>query len=222
MPPFSTGTQLAGAITDLINTALLVPLILVLGKCLPRDRATSRLWLRMMIFVCVSCALGSLAHLFRWSFTGALLIWSFLFPSILASCNDFLRLGLYSFSGCRHPSKQLDRILNIALLTGWALLMILFLLRRQKPIRVMMVYAIATVIPGFFFHSRLALRSHRGAQLILMALLPLLFGAALMMLQTGYFVLILPFDHNSIMHLCITFSLVIFFFSARIWETEPG
>ncbi len=35
MPPFSTGTQLAGAITDLINTALLVPLILFWGNVFP-------------------------------------------------------------------------------------------------------------------------------------------------------------------------------------------
>ncbi len=221
MPLLNTGTQLAGAITDLINTVLLLPLVLSLKKHLSRIHTPSRLWLRLMALVCVSCALGALVHMFQWGVMGRILIWLVLYPIIMAACNDFLRLGLYSSSDGLHPSRKLNQGLNIALLITWALLMVLFFIRRDEPIRVFMVYTILTVVPGFFFHSRLALRGHKGARLLLLAFLPLLFGAVLMMLQTGYFFFILPFDHNSIMHLFITFAIVIFYLAARSWEKEP-
>lgn len=221
MPPFNTGTQLTGAVTDLFNTVLLIPLTLILRKQLPNELASSRMWLRMMLLICIGNVLGALVHLFRWSFTGVILLWAILYPILMAACNCFLRLSMHSFSNGLQPSKCFDRGLNIAMLLVWILLVALFLVRRKEPIRVFMVYAIMTVVPGFFFHCQLALRGHRGAALLLAAFLPLIFGAVLMMLQTGHFVLILPFDHNSIMHLCITFGLVIFFLSARVWEKEP-
>lgn len=221
MPLLNTGTQLTGAVTDIVNTALLLPLLFSLYKTLSRESLACRLWLRLMALVCVSCALGALVHLFQWDFTGRILIWFVLYPIIMAACNDFLRLGLYSSSNGLHPSKKLNRGLNIALVITWALLIILFFIRRDEPIRVFMVYTILTVVPGFFFHSRLALRGHKGARLLLSAFLPLLFGAVLMLLQTGHFFFILPFDHNSIMHLFITFAIVIFYLAARTWKKEP-
>lgn len=221
MPLLNTGTQLTGAVTDLVNTLLLLPLVFSLKKHLAREHVSSRLWRRLMTLVCISCALGSLVHLFRWDFTGRILIWFVLYPIIMAACNDFLRLALHSSSAGFHPRKNLNQGLNIALVATWALLMVLFFIRRDEPIRVFMVYTIVTVAPGFVFHIKLAIRGHKGARLLLTAFLPLLFGAALMMLQVGYFVFILPFDHNSIMHLFITFAIVIFYLSARTWDKEP-
>ena len=221
MPALQTGTQLTGAVTDLINAFLLLPLVFRLKKHLSREHVPSRLWRRLMTLLCVSNALGAVVHLFQWDFTGRFLIWFALYPMIFAVCNDFLRLALYSSSGGVHPRKKLNQGLNAALAVTWILLMVLFLVRRDEPVRVFMVYTLVTVIPGFLFHIRLALRGHTGARLLLVAFLPLLFGAALMMLQTGSFVFILPFDHNSIMHLFITFAIVIFYLSARSWEKEP-
>lgn len=221
MPPLQTGTQLTGAVTDIVNTALLLPLLFSLYKTLSRESLASRLWLRLMTLVCISCAMGAVVHLFQWSFSIRYLIWFILYPVIMAACNDFLRLALHSCSSGCFPAKTFNRVLNITLLLVWAFLMILFLIFRDEPIRVFMVYAVMTVVPGFLLHCRLAFRGHKGARILLTAFLPLLFGAALMILGVGQFVLVLPFDQNSIMHLFIMVSIVIFYLSARIWEKEP-
>ena len=49
MPLLNTGTQLTGAVTDLVNALLLLPLVLSLKKYLSREHLPSRLWLRLMI-----------------------------------------------------------------------------------------------------------------------------------------------------------------------------
>lgn len=220
MPALNTGPAFTSAVTDLINSLLLIPILLSLRKKLPPEHASSRMWMRLLSLAGVASFLGFVAHAFRWKLTGYIFCWSVLYPVMLMVCNDFLRLGLYASSCGRLPSEALNRTLTLLALLCWAALIILFILRKDEPILLFMVYAVATVIPGFCFHIRLALRGHRGARTMIAAFLPLLGGAVLMFLQTGSFVFILPFDHNSIMHLCITFSFVIFYFAARIWERD--
>lgn len=219
MPVFNTGVQLSCALTDLVNSLLTLPFLLHLQKLLPESRI-SRLWLRVLVLVAAGSFLGFVTHGFLWSWRGWLINWAVLYPVLIAACNDFLRLGLVSFSGGRLPGRVLDRALNLAIPAMWALLMGLFFLLHDEPIRVFITYAAAIVIPAFMFHIRLALRGHRGSRILLTAFLPLLVGAVLMMLRMGSFTLFgLPFDHNSIFHLCLMASIPIFYLAARNWET---
>lgn len=212
---FASGVTMTCAATDLIVGLVLIPLTLALKKIKAADEDEKKLWIKLMSVLSAVCLTGFIVHGIIWGKTAYGVIWVGLYAIMFIAVRNFLFVAVHKRYGENGISNNLSRLIDIVSV-GLYILMSVLCLIGINPIRIFTVYGILLIIPGFFLFAMLAKeKGDRCSKLILSALLPQLVGGAFILCRTDVFRFIVPMDHNCIYHLCLLFSVVIFYYAAR-------
>lgn len=215
MPPLAANTVVSTAVTDLVNTLVVLPMLLHLRRVLPRTQPQRYLWHKLLWQIAICSLLGFVLHIYPWTYAPLAGIWIVLYAILLDGLHTFLSLPLQTFLD-GEPSKPVARLLRGAEFTMFAVLTLCILLHRN-PIRLCVLYGVAIAVPTVFFHARLALRGHTGARIFLTAFIPQIPGLVAQIARRHSHSF-LGLDFNGIYHICLLASLVIFYFAARNWS----
>lgn len=216
MPPLAANTVVSTAVTDLINAAVLLPLLFHMARVLPKEHPESRLWKQLMGLIALASFLGFLLHIRPWTTAPLTGIWIVLYAVLLEALHRFLLLSIHTYTGGNYPPKRASFFLRAAEAVILGALIFILLLGRN-PIRVFILCGIILAICSFYLCARLAIRGHRGSRILMTALLPQIPGLALQLMRQVEFRL-WTLDFNGIYHLCILVSIVIFYLAALNWN----
>lgn len=215
MLDLTQGAEMTGAVTDLITALATLPILFFLRKF---DRKKDRgiaLWRLLFALIGLTSLIGFVVHSVVWSVTVKRLIWVFLYAIIYLLARTFFLLCHACRESSPLPSRPVGRILDISMALAY-LATVILLFTEINPIRIMVIYCIFPVVAGFVIVGIEAIREHRRyAVIMLSAVLPQLIGGVYQVTRSGAFTLVFTFDHNSIYHICLLFSVIIFYFAAK-------
>lgn len=208
---------LSTAFTDLVNALVLLPMLFLLRPVFSSDHPQGPLWHKLLWQIALSSFLGFILHIRPWPNGPLVGIWLVLYVVLLETLRTLLTLVLCTSLHKNALPPRTTRLLCVIQVMVFLILAI-FLLCRQNPIRLFLLYGgvMAAISIGYLF--RLARQGHRGSQIFLLALAPQIPGLALQFLRRGEFTL-LGLDFNGLHHLCILLSLLILYFAAKSWNT---
>lgn len=203
------------AATDLIVGLVLIPLIILLSKLEANDEKEKRLWISFMKALSVVCIMGFIVHGIIWSKRLYGIIWVALYAAMIIAVRQFFFVGVHKHFGENGISDNLRIAIDIVSVALYILLSVLCLMS-INPIRIFTIYGILLVVPGFLLFAR---KEHKtgieGDRFLMIALAPQIFGAALILKRIPEFKFIVKLDHNCIYHLCLLFTVIIFYFAAK-------
>ncbi len=207
MPPFVTGAELTTAFIDLLTGLVILPFCPVLLKQ-NGEKTRKKLWALFLLLLSIGNIGGFLIHAPDWSEKTTLIAWFFLYAVMYALLVAFAFLAWYRYYG-KMPGKG-----AAALLLGSAFLCYLISgisdLIGIDGIVLYAVYGLALGLPSMIAFVFLAVkRKERGPRRFFLILPPLLFGSVFEIVRKGGFMLIVPFDHNGIFHICLLFACVL-------------
>ena len=217
MPAPEIGAAMTTAVTDLINALAVLPMVYSLRQKLPRSAPCTRLWLQLMISVCLASLLGFILHGFQWGNTGWVSCWAVLYIVLFECLNAFLCVGWRTYTRGRCPTRSQSLWLRLGNL-GMYLLLMGLLLAGKNPIRLFLIYGILMAIPAFCFYAKLARQGHKGARILLFSFLPQIPGLFIQLTRTMAFTFIWAFDFNSVYHILLLGTILFFYLAARNWE----
>lgn len=215
MPSLAANTVVSTAVTDLVNALAILPMLMHLRRILPRTSPQGHLWHKLLWQIALCSLLGFFLHIYPWTYAPLAGIWILLYAILLDALHSFISLPLQTFLD-KDPPKPVSRLLRGTELVMFAVLTLCILLHRN-PIRLCVLYGIVVAVPSVFFHTRLALRGHKGARIFLTAFVPQIPGLAAQIARRHTYSF-LGLDFNGFYHVCLLASLVIFYFSARNWN----
>lgn len=212
---FATGVTMTCAATDLIVGLVQIPLRMLLSRLNVRDGKEKQLWINFMRALSVVCIMGFVVHGIVWSPLMYGIIWVVLYAAMIVAVRQFFFVGVYKHYGDNGISDKLKLAIDIVSVALYILLAALSLMG-VNPIRIFTVYGIALVVPGFLLFAR---KEHKtgieGDRFLIIALVPQIIGAALILMRIPEFEFFVPIDHNCIYHLCLLFTAIIVYFTAK-------
>jgi len=217
MPYLEANTVISTALTDLLNAIVLLPLLLLMHRHLPKGRPESRLWKMFMTMVALASFIGFVLHIHPWSRLLLICIWVPLYATMFQGLHSLLLLAIHTArgsTGLRPGERSLLQWIEGFMLS----MLIVFLLLDKNPIRLFLFFGVALIVPSFYFFFRLALRGHHGSRILLTAILPLIAGLPLQIMRRSD-VMLGNLDFNGIYHLCILISILIFYAASKKWES---
>lgn len=217
MPYLEANTVLSTALTDLLNAIVLLPLLLLMHRRLPKGRPESLLWKMFMGMVALASFIGFVLHIHPWSRTPLICLWILLYIAMFQGLHALFLLAAHTVrggAGLRPGEQALLQWLESLML----LVLVLFLLLNRNPIQIFLFFGVALIVPSFYFFFRLACRGHRGSRVLLVAILPLIAGLPLQIMRRGD-VMLWHLDFNGIYHLCILVSILLFYAASQKWQS---
>lgn len=212
---FATGVTMTCAATDLIVGLVLIPLSIFLSKVAADDEKEKELWINFMKALSVVCITGFIVHGIIWSPLMYSIIWVALYAAMFMAVRQFFFVGVYKHYGENGLSDKLRFAIDAVSVAMYIAMAVLSLMR-INPIRIFTVYGAALIIPGFLFYAR---KEHKtgikGDRFLIIALAPQLVGAALILKRIPEFKFIVTMDHNCIYHLCLLFTVIVFYYAAK-------
>lgn len=217
MPALASGAALTTAFTDLAAAVIIVPAALLIKRKNGEEKL-EKLWLRFFILLGAASFVGFAAHAWMWSSPVYRGIWTGLYGLLYAVVCAFLAVPMYMLFSDAGSSRGMRWVWLTAFAVYITTLILLFL--DVNPIRLMVAFAFAAVLPGFGMFAYLAVkRGSAAARIALCTLIPQLFGGVFQIVRKGSFTLIWTFDYNSIYHLCLIAS-ILFFCAAAVKSLE--
>lgn len=212
---FATGVTMTCAATDLIVGLVLIPFVILLSRIEANDKKEKEIWINFMKALSVVCITGFIVHGIIWSPRMYSIIWVALYAAMFMAVRQFFFVGVYKHYGESGLSDKLQFAIDAVSVALYVVMAVMSLMR-INPIRIFTVYGAALIIPGFLLF---ACREHKtginGDRFLIIALAPQLFGAALILKRIPEFKLIVPMDHNCIYHLCLLFTVIVFYYAAK-------
>lgn len=210
MPIISSGASMTTAITDLITGAMIIPIIISIRKKKCEDETLKKLWIMFFLFLSIGSILGFFTHFWMWSKKTYSLIWVFLYGVLYQILRSFLELSLYMCKGSKFHKSSEKLIFFIILITY--IITAIMEATGHSPIRLFVISGICVGLPSLFLFYRCAVcKRNRCSKIILFAFIPQIFGVIYQLLRQGSFTFIWVFDYNSIYHLCLMVSTIIFY-----------
>ena len=207
--------EFTGAVTDLINAPIAILLILLTAGIKDSRKRRKLLFVLLYLSVALTGIYGFIIHAFQLSDKTTLILWIFLYPFMHMMVLIFSLISSDSNLGAK-AYKRSAIILSVMTAVSCIVTELFLCFTDINALYPFIIFAVLALIPSLFIFAKKAISTkEKFSSLMTAGLIIQLIGAVFQATRNVYITLIWEFDYNSIYHVLLTVSIIVFYFAHR-------